>query len=365
MGATVRSFALICLALGGLATCAQDPAPPHLRIGYAPHDHHAAVYVMASAPDLVRLGDGTRLEEVEKEVRYRIVRDETTLATLEFMPSVGASQIIQKLEEDHFDLSFGGVPAMVDAIDKGSELRIIAPVMTEGAGFVFRADAGIESWDEFVEYLDQTDEPVRIGYKEEFSVQNLVFETALDAEGIEYVRHDEDGAADVVVVNVHGAANLLPSIADGALDGYVVMQPYAAIGQESGLVTLVETLGNLPPNGMWEDYPCCALAVADIETLERNRETIRIFIDLMHRAHEVIAARPDRSAAIVAEWLGTGVGTEQISLPTVRFKQGFDGKWNRGVTLWIETLVNDGLLTGTVAESISTGTLSNTVYAYP
>lgn len=352
---------MLILSLIVLLGCESRREIPTVRLGHAPHDHHAPLYIAAVKEEYFRETGKPYLKKVSYKNSYKLMIDEKVLANVEIDSGTGGIQLIRKLDEKILDVSFGGVPAMISMIDKGSKIKIIAPVMSEGASLVVAKDMPVSDWAGFVKYVKEQKEPVKIGYKVDVSVQNLIFETALSAEKLSFSKNIASEDVDVIVINLHGPNNLLPSLTAGVIDGYVVMQPYPAIAEETGEAKVISQLSNLPPDGQWKGHPCCALA-AGTEFIEDHGDIVQAFVDLFERAGKFIISNPDESAKITAEWLLTSESVERRSLPTIKFLSHYTDEWNRGVDLWVKSLNARGGLTGEVKKGVETSTVGDVLY---
>lgn len=349
------------LLLAPAACTTGKPPPPVLRVGYSAHDHHAPLYVAAGDPEWFRRNGGLFLREVAPREEYELVRGEDVVAVVRVDASAGGEMLIRKLAENQYDLAFGGVPAMIHQIDRGAGIRIVAPVMTEGAGLVVRTDLPVSNWREFADHVRRSAVPVRIGYKIGRSVQNLIFEEGLRAEGIAYGTELDAPGAKLVLLNLQGQENLIPALKEGFIDGFVANQPQPAKAVHAGVGKFVASLADLPPEGQWQGSPCCALAV-DEAYARRHAEAVAAFVALMRRAGEYLTARPDEARALVAGWLGLPEAVEGASLPTIRFTSAFDTSWNRGVETWVGTMLEAGELGGEVRRAFRDGTLERRLY---
>lgn len=336
---TVRLLALAVL-MWTVVGCA--PAPPLVRVGYAAHDHHAPLFIAAALGPRIAGPTGTHLREIEYRSGYQLIRAGREIARLDLGSSTGAAQLVRHLAEDHFDLIFGGVPAMLQSIAAGNPIEIVSPVNVEGAALVVAAHLPIDSWDAFLSHLHNSPRTVRIAYREEVSVQNIILERALAVEGVE-IAYGIDAAVDptkpsVRMINVYGVANLLPAMAAGVVDGFVSAQPYPAMAEVHGVGRIVVGLEELPPAGRWRQYPCCAIAVRNGVIGSVDPVVLRELLSVFAAAGEFIRREPIAAAAEVARWLGTDPVVEERSLPTIGFLGGRIADWERGVAIWREEL---------------------------
>ncbi len=354
---------LFVLAAGLLLSgCGKPEADlPVVRVGHAPHDHHSPLYVAAMNPDYFKENGGIYLREIAYRKDYELVVEERPVARLLIESSTGGRELIRKLSEEQFDISFGGVPAMLELIDRGRPIRILAPIMAEGAGLIVDKDLPIATWSEFLDYVRRSERPLRIGYKIATSVQNLIFEQALIDSGIRFASDPDDVSAEIMLVNLHGAKNLIPAMENGLIDGFVVMQPFLALAQTRKSGKLIALLKDMPPEEQWRGHPCCALAANDT-FVQSHARIAEILTELLLRANRFIIDYPEQSARQIADWLGLPAEVEERSLPTIKFTSDMDQAWDSGVAFWVESMIERGLLRGKIKDAYSKGELSELIY---
>lgn len=353
---------LIIAAVFLLGGCKGKEKPlPTLRIGHAPHDHHSPLYIAALNPDHFKEHGGIYLKEIIFQLEYELIADGRTIAHVTIDSSTGGSKLIRKLAEDHYDMTFGGFPAMLSYIDQGSSMHIVAPVMGEGAGLVVDNDLPVKNWDEFLAYARKSKKPVRVGYKIATSVQNLIFERALHESGISFSKKLDDTSAEIILVNMYGAKNLIPGLKNELIDGFVIMQPFLALAEESGEGKVVAMLNKLPPENSWEGHPCCALAGNDAY-VQSQPKVVEAMVTLLLRASQFINDNPVKSAQYIAQWLDIPSEIEEQSIPTIKFITEFNEEWDQGVDFWVENMVEEGKLQGKVKEAHETGELEKLLY---
>ncbi|HET98462.1 MAG TPA: ABC transporter substrate-binding protein, partial [Desulfurivibrio alkaliphilus] len=310
-------FFLLLLAplFSPLAGCERKAAEPLLiRFGHAPHDHHAALYIAALNPDYFRDNGGVFLRERTFKSDYELIADGRVIARLQIVPDEGGIRLIRRLAEKQVDLAYGGVPAILALIDQGSEVRILLPLMGEGAGLIVDRDLPADSWDTFVEYIQKSPVPVRIGYRIGVSVQNIAFEAALRSAGLSYSRRVDDHAAQVMLLNLHGSDRLFAALKSGLIDGFVINQPLVTMAEVQQVGRLLVNLRDLPPAGSWVGAPCCALA-GDESFVRRHPREVAALLSLLKRANDYLNEYPEPSAVQVASWLEIDPEIERKSLP--------------------------------------------------
>lgn len=345
-----------------LSGCDNKPRElPTLRLGFEQQDHHAPLFVAAMNPDYFKAHGGTYLKEVAPGKEYQLVARDRPIAKVLLEANTGGDELARRLAENQLDLSFGGVPAFLKHIDGGRPIHMIAPVNAEGAGLVARKDLPAEDWDGFVAYVKGRKEPLKIGYKAAVTTQNLIFETALADAGIRFSTSLEDSRAQVVLLNLNGAKNLLPAMENGLIDGYVIQQPHPAVAETQGKGKVISQLRDLPPAGKWHGHPCCILAANDAFTRSQP-EVARELVGLLLRAQRFIHDQPERSVPQIAQWLGNQPAVEARSIPTIDYRVGLGDNWNRGVNFWVDEMVRSGRLKGKVRDARQAGNLEALIY---
>lgn len=353
---------LLLLAVLVAAGCEQAPDKlPVLRIGHAPHDHHAPLYVAAMNPQYFKAHGGVYLEQVVFRKEYRLISGNESVARVLLDSSTGGQELIRRLSEEQYDISFGGLPAMLKYIDKGRPIRVLAPINAEGAALVLHRDINVDDWQGFIDYLKQREQPFRVGYKSAVSVQNLIFEYALTTEGVTFSQSLDDKRSKVLLLDLKGPKNLIPALENGLIDGFVVMQPFPAMAETKGSGKVISLLRDLPPSGEWHGHPCCALAANEPFVRERP-EIARMVVALITKARQFIITHPDLAGQQVAKWLETSASVEALSLPTIDFSVDFSEDWQRGMDFWIKAMIESGRITGRVKSAYEQGKLDELVY---
>ena len=356
---------LLCFLLIFFSGCTQ-PEPeklPTLRIGHAPHDHHAPLYIAAMNQDFFKKNGGVYLKEITFREKYILIANDRPVAEIIIDSSTGGKKLIRTLDENLNDITFGGVPAILSFVDKGSEMEILLPVNAEGAGLVVKTDMPVTSWEEFITYINNRASPVKIGYKTSISVQNLIFETALQTVSIPFTKNADNSAIDdkVVLVNLFGPKNLIPALQNGIIDGFVVNQPYVAMAEHQGVGKMIASLSDLPPAGKWKNNPCCALA-GNKKYVSENQQVVKPLLTLLLRANRFISQNPEQSAVQIAKWLDIDPEIERLSLPSIKYTTEYDDDWNRGVSFWVESMIETDKLNMDIKTAHEKGMLEDKIY---
>jgi len=163
---------------------------PTLRVAHLPSDHHAALSVAATYPELFKKKYNLYLKEVEPKKKYILYRGDKKVADVELiLVQEGGAKIMTLMAQKQIDIGLNGVPPAVFAIDKGTQGKIVCALNSEGSAVVVRKDIPANNWDEFVNWIKEqhkNGKVVKIGYPLPVSIQYVMLKSALDAEGITY-----------------------------------------------------------------------------------------------------------------------------------------------------------------------------------
>ncbi|KPK64716.1 hypothetical protein AMJ83_00545 [candidate division WOR_3 bacterium SM23_42] len=343
----MRSIFGLAILVALIISCAKREIPV-LKMGYVGHDHQSALYVAALEHEKTKADAGVWLQEMEPKKHYELIKNGKKIADIELYLSGGGSKMPTLMSQGHFEVGFGGVAAVAFFTDKGSPMKIIAPLHTKGDMLVLTPDNPTNSWEDFVAWVKESDEPIRIGFKNPVAVAKLIFERALEEEGLTYTSDKSDRNKDVLMVHMKGEQNLVPGLQNHIIDGYVSNNPWCAMAETKGVGKCVADLNELPP-GIWKDHPCCCIAATDSAMVKKN-DVIKEFLKLIILATQYANEDPEMHVQDASEWIGTSIEVESISLPTSGFTTNPDEDWIKAMQVWIDEMNRLGKLEGKLKE---------------
>jgi NitT/TauT family transport system substrate-binding protein len=320
---------------------------PTLRVGHVGHDHHTALYVACDYGQQFA-ATGLRLETVEDCKRYELYDGDRHLAHVEIIKVGGGALMPTALAQEVIDIGFGGIAAVIAAVDNGSPVRLISPLHSKGDMFVVPLDSPIKTWDDFVTAAKQTQTPLKIGYKDPSAVARLIFEEALAHEGITFSQDASRSDVKVQLVNVKGGGKLNISLGSGLVDGYVGNNPFPSIAVDEKIGKIVCDLEDLPP-GHFKNHPCCCIG-ANTDALKNKAEAISAMLVLFRQATDVINSDLDKAVAAAVHWLGTSDAVERMSIPTSGYSMTPDAAWQVSMDHWMTAMNRLGHFTGTLKD---------------
>lgn len=335
----------LCLVLT-LPFTSYGEKPPVLKVGHVGHDHHTALYVAALNGDLFEKDYGFYLKEVRPKALYEMYDGGKLICELELYKAGGGSKMPTAMAQGTFDIGFGGVAAMAFFTDKGTPMKIISPLHNKGDMLV--VGKGLEgkakNWKSFVKLAKKSKEPIKVGFKAPKAIALLIFQAAMDHEGITYTYNAKNIKADVLLVNMKDAKHLNPGLRDGIIDAYVCNNPVCALAEEIGVGKCIADLNDLPP-GLWKDHPCCIIGAMDAVVAEK-RDLVVKFLEIIVIATDYMNQNQEIAVKSASEWIGTSIEVEKKSIPTSGYSTVADEQWLSGIYTWAKTMDDLGDIQG-------------------
>lgn len=220
-------------------------------------------------------------------------------------------------------------------IDKGTPMKIVCPLQTEGMALVVPKDSSLTSWESLLQRVKESKEPVKIGFHSPTSAPKIVLEGALVKAGLKVTLDPSDSKADVLLVDLKETSNLLASLTAGQVEAVVGPSPFPEVAQTRGIGKVLVNLGDLPPAGQWANFPCC-VGVASEEMIAKNPEIVRAFVALISRVGAWCNAHPQQAGEIAAQWIG--LPPEAGRKSSLVFLGNFNDSWLRGADTYLRIL---------------------------
>lgn len=311
-----------------------NPDVVSLKIGFVKQDHHTAVFVAALRSEMMHAQFPVYLIPLGESF-YALIKDNEQIAEIEFIQSQGAINVPNNMQAGLFELGFGGVVPFASSIDQGNPIVMVSPLHQRGDMLVVTADNDqVSDWDTFIAWVNESEEPVTIGFKSPKAVALIIFQSALSESGVAFAMSGGDIAgAKVILYNAQGQPNLNPALQEGMIDAYVSNNPACAMAEHNGIGKCIAELSMLPP-GDFENHPCCAIAATE-EVLASKSHEVAAALELFAYATEFINENPEEAAAAAAEWIGTPYEVELVSMATSLYDVHVTQDWadNMGAIL--------------------------------
>ncbi|MDD4238229.1 MAG: ABC transporter substrate-binding protein [Desulfotomaculaceae bacterium] len=337
-------FSLLLVMLLAVAGCGDKGAGtstpaqqvPELNLGYIFTNHHTPLVVAATKGEEFK-NQGVYLKSVVEKERYDLMDGDKKLATLNFVVTKSGSETTTLFAQNNLDLGLASVTAIMSGNDKGTPIKTICPLQTDGMALVVPKDSSISNWESFLAYIKAAAQPVKIGYHSPTSAPRIVFEGALHEAGITITQDANDATAKVLMVDLKDTANLNPALTSKQVDGWVGPSPHPEVSVVQGVGKIALDLRDLPPQGYWHDFPCCVVAARD-EVIAKNPEVIQKFVELMTKSSDWCNKNKEDAGTITANWMGVPVDAAKASLLVYSTKP--TENWLRGTGIYMDVLNN-------------------------
>jgi len=180
------------LAAGHIKTPPKATKP--ITIGYLNGDmHSAALHIALKKWQYFNDTYGVTLKprdmtQARPDVADLIVNG-VPVAEIKLVGGDAGPQVMQMASTDIVQMGYVGVPPTVAAIDKGTPVKIIHPVNTEGSGLVVDVNAPVSDWNSFVAWAkvrSAEGKPLKIAAPGKGSIQDVMLQYALKDSNITY-----------------------------------------------------------------------------------------------------------------------------------------------------------------------------------
>ena len=161
------------------------------NMGYLLAADHAALFVAVKDSDYFNKTYGIALVPQDPTAArpnlVDLIVNGTKVATINLVPGDAGPQLMQLAATNAIQTSYVGVPPAIAAIDKGTPIKILSPVDTEGSALVVVADAPVTDWNSFIVWAKQraaAGNPLKIAAPGKGSIQDVMLQSALKESGI-------------------------------------------------------------------------------------------------------------------------------------------------------------------------------------
>ena len=109
------------------------------------------------------------------------------VAELRLVTADAGPQLMQMESTEIVSMGYAGVPPAIAAIDKGSPIKVLMPINTEGSGLVATAGSPAKDWKSFISYAAQRSaagKPLKIAAPSKGSIQDVMLQYSLKESGV-------------------------------------------------------------------------------------------------------------------------------------------------------------------------------------
>lgn len=288
---------------------------PNVKVAYVFTNHQTPLMVAAEKAEAFK-SEGVYFVEKANRQKYTLMKEDMPIANIELVVMKSGSESMTMLGQKHVELALASSAANMAAIDKGTPVKMLCPVHTEGIGLVAGVNSEMNDWESFVKIAKASDSPIKVGYHSPTSAPLILFLAAAKENGLTVTGDSQDQSADILTVDLKGTNNLLPSLVAKQVDAWVGPSPYPELAETENAGKLILDMKHLPPEGKWYDFPCC-VASAHEDLINENPEVVAAFTELMTISANYANNNKDEAAKITADF--TGVSEEAAKKSSIKY----------------------------------------------
>jgi len=337
---------LSLLVIVGLAGCGggSSKAPenvPELVVAWGSELHTGVMNLVVNRADLFA-DKPVHLNIIDAE-NYDLIQDGKVVAHLKFVLSKGGSEVATMFAQNVVDFGFSSNTSIFSAVDAGAKVKIISPLQSDGIALVFPPDTIIKDWDSLKRYLQSSKEPVKIGYHSPVSAPRIALEYVLTQQGIKITQDPGDASANVLLVDLKGSKNLLPSLNSKVVDAWVGPSHYPEAAEVEGLGKIVLNLKDFPEAGQWEDFPCCVFSARQ-EIIDNYPKACQAMTQLV--TYCANKATEDRNTLAEVIFDTIGIPQQAVKNARINFTTRITDKWYSDLGVYFAAMTSMGQFNG-------------------
>ncbi|MDE2579140.1 MAG: ABC transporter substrate-binding protein [Hyphomicrobiales bacterium] len=167
-------------------------------------------------------------------------------------------------------------------------VKILAWAHTNGSGLVVNGKSSIH------EFSDLGGKRIAVPFW--YSMHNVVLQYALRESRLKPVIRAEGAiGADEVALQILPPPEMLAALAAGKIDGYIVAEPFNALGEIKAGARMLRFTGDI-----WKNHPCCVVVAHERDTIERPEWTQKA-VNAVVRAQGFIRDNKAEAARILSQ----------------------------------------------------------------
>lgn len=328
-------FAVLLAGMALLAggNAARADAVPTMKISYVLTTHHMPL--MAAVTKGEDIGKGSAyLKVVVPKEKYELISNGKKIANIELIVTKSGSETTTLFAMKRIDLGLASITAITSSIDKGTPVKVLSPLHTDGMGLVFPKESPVKDWETFLAFVKSSKRPVTIGYHSPTSAPKIVLEGALVKAGLRVTQNPTDASAQILLVDLKATSNFIPALTSKQVDGYVAPAPFPEVAESKGVGKIVLDLRNLPPKGDWHNFPCCVLAARE-DVIAANPTIIKALVQLMEASVKWSREHKNEVAVISSAWMG--IPEDAAKKAGIVYTTVPSENWLHGVSIYLDT----------------------------
>lgn len=313
---------------------------PTINVGWSNELHTGNMHLNFIKPELFE-NNPVHLKPIS-DTQFELIKDGEVISYVNFMHSKGAAESTTLMGQGHMDLAYCSSTAMLTAYDSGMDVSILCPIQSGGVSVVAAKNAPYNTFEELVEYAKKSDKPIVGGYHSAISSPRIVLEYALRDAGLTVTEDAADYSADVVLMDLKGISNLIPSLSSGQVELWAGPVPNPQNAEAQNIGKIIATLDELP-EGKWVDFPCCTMNVRN-EIKEKYPEVIQAMVQVTADVADYAQNNREETAELMTEFIG--LDKEVLMQNDTTYKTEIDEHFTDGMATYHSAMSEIGKFTG-------------------
>jgi len=161
-------------------------------IGYLKGDMHGAALLISVKEwryfnDTYGIAIKPRDPTAAKPEICDLIVNGVQVAELKLVAADAGPQLMQMEATEIVGMGYAGVPPAIGSIDKGSPIKVLMPINTEGSGLVATKGSPAHDWNSFISYAGQrsaSGKPLKIAAPSKGSIQDVMLQYSLKSSGV-------------------------------------------------------------------------------------------------------------------------------------------------------------------------------------
>lgn len=313
---------------------------PTLNVGWSSELHTGNMHLNFLKPELFEKNP-VHLKPIS-DSQLELVKDGNVIAYINYMYSKGAAESTTLMSQGHMDIAYCSSTAMLTAYDSGVDVSILCPIQSGGVSVVAKADAPYNTFEELVEYAKKSDKPIVGGYHSAISSPRIVLEYALRDAGLTVTEDAADYSADVLLMDLKGISNLIPSLSSGQVELWAGPVPNPQNAEAKNIGKIIATLDELP-EGKWVDFPCCTMNVRN-EIKDKYPEVIQAMVQVTSDVVNYAQNNRQETAELLSEFIG--LDKEVLMKNDTTYQTQITENFTNGMATYHEAMSKIGKFSG-------------------
>lgn len=316
---------------------AQQKEIPTLSIAYG-NDLHCCMLNVAMKDTEAFADKDFRINPLS-DTQFELLKNDEAIAKFNVIRGKTGAECATMMAQGHLDMSMCSNTAMQCAYDAGTDIKILSPLHVGAVAMVMAPDVDFYGFDALKKHIDELQRPFKVGYPSAISGPRILTEYVLKEAGFKVTEDPADVSADVLMVDLNGFQNVTTCISNGTVDAWVGTSPFQENAVALGMGKIVLKVDDYPPQGKWNNFPCCVLA-SKTDAVNQYPEIIEGIVSVVADTIDYANDNWEKFAEINAPIIG--FDKEVILASNIVYTHEATQEWMKGIEIYFDTIKSLG-----------------------